>query len=239
MPCGQPRDRNATLNSRPITYELHRSPRRRKSISLRVEAGHLRVLAPARTPLAQIDELIQQRAEWIAQHLEAPPPTRLRDQLKPGGSLPLLGEPIPVVDGPHPFLFHDDPFSDFGPHFSVNPYADGIAEAAEAWFRRYARVEITDRVESWSEQVDAYPARIQIRDQKTRWGSASTRGTLSFNWRLIFAPPEILDYVVVHELCHLIQPDHSPKYWALVESVMPEAQRWRQRLKEIGESLSW
>lgn len=239
MPCGQPRDRSATLNSCRVSYELHRSPRRRKSISLRVEAGHLRVLAPARTPLAQIDDLIQQRAEWIAQRLEAPPPSRLRDQLKPGGSLPLLGEPIPVVDGPHPFLFHDDPFSGFGPHFSVNPYADGIAEAAEAWLRRYARTEIVDRVESWSEQVDAYPARIQIRDQKTRWGSASTRGTLSFNWRLIFAPPEILDYVVVHELCHLIQPDHSSKYWALVESVMPDAQHHRRQLRDISDTLIW
>ena len=239
MSCGQPRERSAILNGRPISYELHRSPRRRKSISFRVEDGQLRVLSPARTPLAHVDELVQQRADWIAQRLDAPAPPRLRDQLKPGGSLPLLGEHIPVFHGPHAFKFHDEPFSAAGRHFSLNPYAPDIAEAAEAWFRRYARTEIGDRVARWAQQIDVYPARIQIRDQKTRWGSASSRGTLSFNWRLIFAPPEILDYVVVHELCHLIQPDHSKQYWQLVESAMPAAQEHRRQLREIGDRLVW
>ena len=239
MPCGRPSERQATINGRLLSYELHRSPRRRKSISFHVENGQLRVLAPARTTLAQVDELVCARAAWIAERLAAPPPPRLRDQLKPGGSLPILGEPIPVFGGPRPFHFHDDPCSEVGPHFSVNPHADGITEAAEAWFRRYARAELVERVESWSEQIEVYPARIQIRDQKTRWGSASSRGTLSFNWRLIFAPPEIVDYVVVHELCHLIQPDHSPKYWALVESVMPDAQHRRRQLRDISDTLAW
>ena len=75
--------------------------------------------------------------------------------------------------------------------------------------------------------------------KKTRWGSASSNGTLSLNWRLMFAQPEIVDYVVVHELCHFIQPDHSTAYWSLVNKIMPDAQHWRSQLKEIGDSLTW
>lgn len=79
--------------------------------------------------------------------------------------------------------------------------------------------------------------RITIRDQKTRWGSCSTRGTLSFNWRLMLAPPAVLDYVVVHELCHLTHMDHSKAFWALVESACPDYRSHRKWLKDHGQTL--
>lgn len=79
--------------------------------------------------------------------------------------------------------------------------------------------------------------RITIRDQKTRWGSCSAKGTLSFNWRLMLAPPAVLDYVVVHELCHLTHMNHSKAFWALVESVCPDYRTHRRWLKEHGQEL--
>ncbi|MDE6882701.1 MAG: M48 family metallopeptidase [Lachnospiraceae bacterium] len=79
--------------------------------------------------------------------------------------------------------------------------------------------------------------RITIRDQKTRWGSCSAKGTLSFNWRLMLAPPAILDYVVVHELCHLTHMNHSAAFWQAVESVYPDYRSARQWLKEHGQEL--
>lgn len=79
--------------------------------------------------------------------------------------------------------------------------------------------------------------RITIRDQKTRWGSCSANGTLSFNWRLMLAPPAVLDYVVVHELCHLTHMNHSKAFWALVESACPEYRTHRKWLKEHGQTL--
>ena len=79
--------------------------------------------------------------------------------------------------------------------------------------------------------------RITIRDQKTRWGSCSETGTLSFNWRLMLAPPEVLDYVVVHELCHLTHMNHGKEFWAKVASVDPEYKEHIKYLKEHEESL--
>ena len=81
--------------------------------------------------------------------------------------------------------------------------------------------------------------RIRIAEQKTRWGSCSSNRTLSFNWKLMLAPPRVLDYVVVHELCHLMEMNHSPRFWALVESVMPDYKEYRKWLKENRDSLQF
>ena len=232
MPCGQPSERRATVAGQSITYELHRSANRRKSISIQVEGELLRVLAPKRTPLKHIDELIRQREQWIAERIAPPGQSGLRLQLREGGQLPLLGQLYPVEVGM--FLFAFD-----GTRFYVDETDPYCHIAAEHWFRQFASNEFADRVDHWSGRVGAAPARIQVRNQKTRWGSASSNGTLSLNWRLMFAQPEIVDYVVVHELCHFIQPDHSTAYWSLVNKIMPDAQHWRSQLKEIGDSLTW
>jgi predicted metal-dependent hydrolase len=91
--------------------------------------------------------------------------------------------------------------------------------AAEA--RRLARMLVTEVAEREAARLEVEYERIAIRDQRTRWGSCSSRGTLSFNWRLVLAPVEILEYVVVHELCHLREPNHSPRFWALLAAVRP------------------
>ena len=101
-------------------------------------------------------------------------------------------------------------------------YARKIFETKVAYFHQFTGGEYTS---------------ITIRDQKTRWGSCSGRGTLSFNWRLILAPTEILDYVVVHELCHLTHMNHSKEFWGLVGSVIPDYKVRRKWLKENGHTL--
>ena len=79
--------------------------------------------------------------------------------------------------------------------------------------------------------------RVSIRAQKTRWGSCSSRGTLSFNWKLYLTAPECLDYVVVHELCHLVHMDHSPAFWAEVERILPDYRTWKKWLRDNGDTL--
>lgn len=107
----------------------------------------------------------------------------------------------------------------------------------EAPYRQAAKEYITKRADYFADQLGVSYCTITIRDQKTRWGSCSSKGNLSFNWRLILAPPKVLDYVVVHELCHRREMNHSPRFWALVQSMMPDYKQHRKWLKENGDRL--
>jgi len=106
------------------------------------------------------------------------------------------------------------------------------AEILEQWFRSQARREIEARVAERSREMAISPKRITIRDQKTRWGSASRSGTLSFSWRLVMCPPSVLDYVVVHELAHLNVSGHGRGFWRLVERHFPDARAARKWLRD-------
>ncbi len=108
----------------------------------------------------------------------------------------------------------------------------------EKRYRQAAREYITSRVVYYHALTGGHYTSIAIRDQKTRWGSCSSRGTLSFNYRLIFAPPRVLDYVVVHELCHLTHMDHSKNFWNMVAQFMPDYKTYRNWLREHGRELT-
>ena len=100
-----------------------------------------------------------------------------------------------------------------------------------------ALVRIRERLDHFIPLVGKTPGRVAIRDQKTRWGSCSSKGNLNFNWKLIMAPPEALDYVVIHELCHLYEFNHSPRFWALVSQHMPDYEVWKKWLKGHRDDL--
>lgn len=107
----------------------------------------------------------------------------------------------------------------------------------EKKYRQAAKQYIYERVEYYLPLIGGHYSSIRIGDQKTRWGSCSSNKTLSFSWRLMLAPPRVLDYVVIHELCHLTHMDHSKDFWALVASVDPDYKEHRQWLKENGDKL--
>lgn len=112
-----------------------------------------------------------------------------------------------------------------------------LAEVSQAEGRRRAREQVTAVAESEAPRLGVAYAAIQIRDQRTRWGSCSPRGTLTFNWRLALAPHSVLDYVVVHELCHLREANHGPGFWRLVESHRPGYREQRAWLRRYGHEL--
>ena len=111
-------------------------------------------------------------------------------------------------------------------------------ERAERYYRARAKSYIPNRVARYAKLMDVEYGKIVIRNQKTRWGSRSSSGTLSFNWRLMLAPKEVLDYVVVHELCHIKQMNHSQAFWDEVKKVMPDYQMYRKWLKDNGHLLT-
>jgi len=114
---------------------------------------------------------------------------------------------------------------------------DAATLALEKRYRMAAREYIPKRVAHYQELTGGHYEKICIRDQQTRWGSCSSKGTLSFNYRLMLAPPRVLDYVVVHELCHLTHMNHSKEFWKMVESILPDYRIYRKWLKENGHTL--
>lgn len=109
--------------------------------------------------------------------------------------------------------------------------------ALEKRYRQAAKEYFPRRADYFAQLVGVSYDRIRIAEQKTRWGSCSSNRTLSFNWKLMLAPPHVLDYVVVHELCHLKEMNHSPRFWAEVEKIIPEYKEYRKWLKENGNTL--
>lgn len=124
----------------------------------------------------------------------------------------------------------------------VSEYTQTQRLALEKRYKEAAREYIPKRADYY---LAAYPylfprsySRISVREQKTRWGSCSSKGTLSFNWKLMLAPPAILDYVIVHELCHLAHMNHSERFWSSVAAVLPDYKERRKWLKEHGNELT-
>ncbi len=108
----------------------------------------------------------------------------------------------------------------------------------EKQYKKAASEYFAKRVDYYIEKTGGTYTHITIRDQKTRWGSCSSKGTLSFNWRLMLAPPRVLDYVVVHELCHLTYMNHSPNFWNKVAEIIPDYKTYRDWLKKNGSTLT-
>ena len=116
--------------------------------------------------------------------------------------------------------------------------SDAQKLSLEKRYRELARRYIEQRVQHYTKLLNVSYQNITIREQKTRWGSCSSKGTLSFHWRLILAPPKVLDYVVVHETCHLLFMNHSKEFWLEVENLMPDYQTHRTWLKKNGARLA-
>lgn len=110
-------------------------------------------------------------------------------------------------------------------------------ECLEKWYRKEALFVISEKAEEFAKLLSVHFKDIRIKDQKSRWGSCSSKGNLNFNWRIIMAPEPVCDYVVIHELCHLVFMDHSVNFWNLVESICPDYRQYKKWLKENGKQL--
>jgi len=114
-----------------------------------------------------------------------------------------------------------------------------VRAALEAWYRRQAQAIVAERLALWNQQYGFIYHRVTIKEQKTRWGSCSRQGNLNFNWRLLLAPLDILDYVLIHELSHLKEQNHAPRFWAVVAVACPEYRARRHWLRQHGHELQF
>ena len=224
---GQARQLRAAIGS----YTIRRSARARR-VSVRVlPDGEVVVTLPSRAPARAGAQAVAELAHWIAPRVAAA--RRLSAQL-PGadGTLPLLDRRLEIVAQEGRRVARID----LDRALLLVP-AQGARAAVERCYRRAARAEIAPRLERACARLGLSYTGLSIRSQRSRWASCSREGAMSFNWRLLLAPERILEYVVHHEVCHLAVHDHSPRFWALVESVRPGWRAERRWLAENGVRL--
>jgi len=211
-------------------YRIRRSPRARR-VRVTVDAdGSVTVTLPRRVPDKAAAEAVQELAPWIARRRRVLARAAAEVARVPG-TVPYLGTTLALLPEPGRERVHRR-----GDTLLV-PDRDPLP-AIERWYRRAARAEVSPRLDAATARAGSSYTRLTIRGQRTRWASCSSEGRMSFNWRLLLAPPEILDYVVEHEVCHLEVMDHSPRFWALLESRAPDWRTHAAWLRRYGSTLT-
>lgn len=217
--------------------EVRRHPAARR-MTLRVSRTSRMVIVtlPLQCDLAQADTFLSNHIDWLRETLgKLPDPV----PFAAGVALPLRGivhrlsfsrrmRGVPVealpCDADQPLLV-------------VNGEAARAPRRLREWLLEQARCDLDARVLSHAQRLGLRPKRIAVRDQTSRWGSCSTTGLLSFSWRLVLAPPPVLDYVAAHEVAHLAEMNHGPRFWALVRKTCPGMQPARLWLQRYGNDL--
>ena len=210
-------------------YRIRRSDRARR---VRVSVDHdgmVEVVLPPRSPERHAAEAVRRLAPWIERR-KAAVARAVAEVAREPGTLPYLGETLRLVPEPGRTRVHRRGDALLVP-------AGDPREALERWYRRQAKTEIAVRLDAATARYGTSYTGLTIRGQRTRWASRSSSGGMSFNWRLLLAPPEILDYVVEHEVAHIEVMDHSPRFWRLLASRSPQ---WREHsawLRRYGPTL--
>jgi len=223
-----------------LRYTLKRSAR--KTLSILIRDGQVEIRAPLRMPIEDIRRFVVSKEKWISEKLEQSREQLARREgfaLGIGDTVTLLGQScvIRVVDTDH-IGFDGSSFLVPARLADADIKAAGIKAACVQIYRMVAKKHLVNRVKHFAELMSVKPAGVRITSAKTRWGSCSAKRSLSFSWRLIMADEETVDYVVVHELAHLVEMNHSDRFWAVVRGVLPDYRTRQQRLKELQARLA-
>ena len=219
-----------------LEFEVVRSRRRTLAIAVESSASVV-VRAPMTLPAQKILEIVEQKADWINNKLafwQKAQEEKLQRESGQRKSLLYLGqyyslqlEVIPGLKKDSVRLETEKIVVQTG---DAKP--ERIEKALNKWYRERAQELITQRVLYYGRFFDGKPSTVQIKEQKKRWGSCTYDNKLLFNWRCIMARPQALDYVVVHEMSHMVQKNHSPAFWQIVETILPEYKLEKKWLKE-------
>jgi predicted metal-dependent hydrolase len=219
-----------------ITYTLLRSKRKTLVIHITKDAA-VEVRAPLKMPKTEIDKFIIRKEKWIRARLakrKEQSSEKAAFTLDYGDSALLLGKLYPIAARDGKQAGYD------GETFYLPPGLPParIKQIMVKTYKSLAKIIMTEKAAKYTELMKVQPAKIGITSAKTRWGSCSGRNNINFSWRLIMAEEEVVDYVIVHELAHIKEHNHSPRFWAIVENILPDYAACKKKLKTLHDKLS-
>jgi predicted metal-dependent hydrolase len=227
--------RSLVIGSRTLHYALKRSARR--SIGFAIDSTGLTITAPRWVTLADIETAITEKQRWIFTKL-IEWQTRVEQRALPkvdwkdGAEVPYLGQPVRVKLGaPQGTLAFSAADSALQVPLPLQADPQQIKDRVQGWLQSEAKRVFGERLAIYAEKLGVNYRAYALSSAATRWGSCSSDGKIRLNWRLIHFPLSIIDYVVAHELAHLREMNHSPRFWQTVESIFPEFREARQTLK--------
>jgi predicted metal-dependent hydrolase len=234
-----PRARQLLVGGHPIDYRLRRAKRR--TIGFQIDDGGLTVSAPRWVRLAEIEAAIAEKERWIRAKLAEWRQWRAKRRLPEmrfadGGSLPYLGRPLVLrlrADSAGTRLVEAEPQREL--HVALPPEAteSQVKDAVQAWLQSEARRVLGERLALLAERADAKPTAWSLSSARSQWGSCTHDGRIRLNWRLIHFALPVIDYVVAHELAHLKEMNHSPRFWSAVAQLLPGFEASRDEIKGI------
>ena len=218
--------------SSPI-LRLSVNPRaRRLSVRIDARAGEAVVIAPTERGLTQAVAFARTKAVWISERLAVQPKDR---PLEPGQVISLLGRPVRLEAAPGAGAAR---LVEEGTVIRSGGEGEAYARRVENLLKRQARETLIERTEHHLKTLGQKPVKVSIADTRSRWGSCSPHNrTIRYSWRVVMAPPPVIDYLAAHEVAHLVHADHSPAYWSVVERLVGDHRPWRKWLRDYGGAL--
>lgn len=219
--------------------------RKRKTMTITVEApDKVTVVVPVGMKEEVIKSNVRRKVDWIVKKLEEfkdVKNTSIKKKFVNGESFMYLGKGYPLQIELNDSLQVPEVKLYRGKLIIYTPTEDEefLKIVVEKWYREKAKEIINERVGYYHYVIGVKPAKVTIKEQKKRWGSCSSLGNLNFNWKLIMAPPAVIDYVVVHEMAHLVHLNHSRDFWNLVESILPDYKERKKWLMNNGQRLTF
>ena len=217
-----------------IPYQIIRSSNR-KTISITVNRdGQVIVRAPQYVLEDTIRRFVEQKASWIQKHVTHftfAAEERRAFSLTYGDTVSILGQDYPITS-------HQENYADFdGKQLTLPPDLppQEILHTVREILKKIAREYIPSRAAVWSSRLGVIPTAVRINNAAKRWGSCSSKNSLNFSWRLMMAPPKAVDYVIIHELSHILEHNHSDRFWKIVSRTMPDYMEMKNVLKTLSE----
>lgn len=231
----------------PFSYKIRRSHRAKKARII-VSPAKVEVVAPLRMSERVIKNFVYEKRQWISNALGEMELRRhtvkslAPDSYCHGAEIPYRGDQYKLSLQPTRLkrikIDFNDEFTAYVPASMTGSEQDqAIRQAIVGWMKKQAKSTAEIVVQRHGERFQLFPRTIRIKTQKSRWGSCGIHNDINLNWVLILAPPEVYEYVIVHELCHIKHRNHSPDFWALVSDHMPNYQQQRVWLNENGAGL--